>query len=170
MCSATLLLLTLQLWKVLSFTRPIHWSLPLQLVVHHGCKDVPMGITLATMGSSYGNGKEERHMGRGIAVRNQSRELAARASWRQGSATLCRLARRAISMAACARRLVVVVGCGASGAFAAVTAARAGCRVLLLEATAKPLAKVLASGGGRCNVMHDPLQPLTHFLPSYPRG
>ena len=67
-------------------------------------------------------------------------------------------------------RLLVVVGCGASGAFAAIAAARAGCRVLLLEGTSRPLAKVLASGGGRCNVMHDSAQTLPHFLASYPRG
>ena len=51
---------------------------------------------------------------------------------------------------------VVVVGGGASGYFAAITAARRGAETVLVEATRKPLKKVLASGGGRCNVIHDP--------------
>jgi predicted flavoprotein YhiN len=50
---------------------------------------------------------------------------------------------------------VVVVGGGASGMFSAVTAARAGASVLVLESGSQPLRKVRISGGGRCNVMHD---------------
>jgi hypothetical protein len=51
---------------------------------------------------------------------------------------------------------VVVVGGGAAGTFAAIEAARRGSTVLCLEATSRPLKKVSVSGGGRCNVMHDP--------------
>jgi len=66
---------------------------------------------------------------------------------------------------------VVVVGGGASGYFAAVSARRHGAAdVLLIEATRKPLKKVLASGGGRCNVLHDPSLPVADFVERYPRG
>lgn len=66
---------------------------------------------------------------------------------------------------------VVVVGGGAAGYFAAITCAQANpdARVILLEKTRQPLAKVRISGGGRCNVTHacfDPAQLVTH----YPRG
>ncbi|HYP03957.1 MAG TPA: NAD(P)/FAD-dependent oxidoreductase [Cyanobium sp.] len=65
---------------------------------------------------------------------------------------------------------VVVAGGGPAGYMAAVTAAEAGVRgLLLLEATAEPLHKVLISGGGRCNVTHacwDARALVAH----YPRG
>ncbi|KAG8460626.1 hypothetical protein KFE25_011401 [Diacronema lutheri] len=51
---------------------------------------------------------------------------------------------------------VVVVGGGAAGLFASIAAARAGASVLCLESGSQPLRKVRISGGGRCNVMHDP--------------
>ncbi len=47
---------------------------------------------------------------------------------------------------------VIVVGAGAAGLWAAATAARSGCRVLLLEKTSRAGSKVLASGGSRCNL------------------
>jgi predicted Rossmann fold flavoprotein len=65
---------------------------------------------------------------------------------------------------------VVVAGGGAAGFMAAIAAAEAGVRdIVLLEATAEPLHKVLISGGGRCNVTHacwDPRALVAH----YPRG
>ena len=48
---------------------------------------------------------------------------------------------------------VAVVGGGAAGLMAAITAARVGARVLLLETRRAPGAKIRASGGGRCNVL-----------------
>jgi len=48
---------------------------------------------------------------------------------------------------------MVVVGAGAAGLAAALFAARAGARVALLESKARPGAKILISGGGRCNVL-----------------
>ncbi len=65
---------------------------------------------------------------------------------------------------------LVVAGGGPAGYMAAITAAEQGLRcVLLLEATSRPLGKVLISGGGRCNVTHacwDPRALAGH----YPRG
>lgn len=46
---------------------------------------------------------------------------------------------------------VIVIGAGAAGLFCAMTAARRGRRVSVLEAGPKPGAKILISGGGRCN-------------------
>ncbi len=47
---------------------------------------------------------------------------------------------------------VAVVGGGASGMTAAIAAARAGCRVCLLEALPRVGKKLLATGNGRCNI------------------
>ena len=47
---------------------------------------------------------------------------------------------------------LIVIGAGAAGMLAAITAARRGCRVLLLEKQERPGAKLRASGGGRCNI------------------
>src|SRR5438128_1801073 len=47
---------------------------------------------------------------------------------------------------------VVVVGAGAAGLVAAIRAAEAGRRVLLLEKNRKPGVKILMSGGTRCNI------------------
>jgi predicted Rossmann fold flavoprotein len=46
---------------------------------------------------------------------------------------------------------VVVLGAGAAGLMCALTAGRRGRRVLLLEHASKAGAKILISGGGRCN-------------------
>ena len=46
---------------------------------------------------------------------------------------------------------VVIIGAGAAGLMCAAVAARRGKHVLLLEHTKKPGAKILISGGGRCN-------------------
>jgi predicted Rossmann fold flavoprotein len=47
---------------------------------------------------------------------------------------------------------VLVVGGGAAGLMAAITAARRGRRTLLLEKNQRPGLKILISGGGRCNL------------------
>src|SRR3954468_15628942 len=49
---------------------------------------------------------------------------------------------------------VVVVGAGAAGLMAAISAAEGGARVLLLEKNRKPGVKILMSGGTRCNLTH----------------
>jgi len=53
---------------------------------------------------------------------------------------------------------VLIVGAGPAGLTAAIMAARAGASVLVLEGGPKPGRKLLASGGGRCN--------LTNTLPA----
>lgn len=71
---------------------------------------------------------------------------------------------------------VVVVGGGAAGYFSAIHCARELQRemkpfeVVLLEAARSPLSKVLISGGGRCNVMHDPRKGPQIISKGYPRG
>lgn len=47
---------------------------------------------------------------------------------------------------------LIIVGAGAAGLWAAGTAAERGRRVLVVEKTARPGSKVLASGGTRCNL------------------
>ncbi|QCR21780.1 NAD(P)/FAD-dependent oxidoreductase [Pontibacter sp. SGAir0037] len=66
---------------------------------------------------------------------------------------------------------VIIVGGGAAGFFGAIACAEANpkAEVILLEKTSKLLAKVLVSGGGRCNVTHNCLVP-TVFSQHYPRG
>ena len=74
-------------------------------------------------------------------------------------------------------RRVVVVGGGAAGFFSAIQCAahlplalKSTVEVLVLEAGKTTLAKVLVSGGGRCNVMHDPNKGLPAIMKAYPRG
>ncbi len=65
---------------------------------------------------------------------------------------------------------LIVVGGGAAGFMAAITAAEGGvASVLILEATSKPLEKVLMSGGGRCNVTNASWDP-RDLVANYPRG
>src|SRR2546430_732747 len=49
---------------------------------------------------------------------------------------------------------VAVIGAGAAGLMAAIFAGRAGARVIALDAAPRIGAKILISGGGRCNVTH----------------
>ncbi len=64
---------------------------------------------------------------------------------------------------------LIVVGGGAAGFFAAITAAEAGARVTLLERGPQLLSKVRISGGGRCNVTHACFDG-REFATRYPRG
>ena len=58
---------------------------------------------------------------------------------------------------------VLVIGAGASGMMAAITAARAGARVRVLEKQKKPGRKLLLTGNGRCNLSNlDPLLPSSY--------
>ena len=64
--------------------------------------------------------------------------------------------------------MIVVVGAGAAGLMAAIHAARAGGRVLVLERTADGGRKILISGGGRCNVLPVALEPRRFVTDSSP--
>jgi len=63
---------------------------------------------------------------------------------------------------------VVVVGGGPAGLFAAISAAEAGARALVLEHMSSPGRKLLASGGGQCNLTHG--GEIADFLPHYGGG
>ncbi|MBE9210109.1 NAD(P)/FAD-dependent oxidoreductase [Nostoc sp. LEGE 06077] len=66
---------------------------------------------------------------------------------------------------------IVVIGGGAAGFFGAIACANANphARVILIEASRQPLAKVRISGGGRCNVTHACFEA-AGLVPNYPRG
>ncbi len=63
---------------------------------------------------------------------------------------------------------IVVAGGGAAGMMAAITAARAGARVLLLEPNEKVGRKLYITGKGRCNVTNNCSQE--ELLASIPRN
>ncbi|MCE3008374.1 MAG: NAD(P)/FAD-dependent oxidoreductase [Bacteroidetes bacterium] len=66
---------------------------------------------------------------------------------------------------------VCIIGAGAAGLFAALRlkALQPGWEVRVLEQK-EPLAKVRISGGGRCNVTHDPARFRQGLRQLYPRG
>ncbi len=66
---------------------------------------------------------------------------------------------------------VAIIGGGAAGIFGAISAAthNSAAEIVVLEATRRPLAKVLISGGGRCNVTHRCFDS-ADLVKNYPRG
>lgn len=50
------------------------------------------------------------------------------------------------------KKQVIIIGGGASGLLAAITATRAGAKVIILEHMNKPGKKILATGNGKCNL------------------
>ncbi len=62
---------------------------------------------------------------------------------------------------------VAVIGAGAAGLFCAATAAKRGKRVLVLEHGAAPGAKIVISGGGRCNFTNLDIKP-QNFISNNP--
>ncbi|MFA6471081.1 MAG: NAD(P)/FAD-dependent oxidoreductase [Candidatus Latescibacterota bacterium] len=63
---------------------------------------------------------------------------------------------------------IIIVGAGPAGLMAAIEAAHAGAGVLLLEAGPRPGRKLLATGGGRCNLSHD--GTIESFLAGFERS
>lgn len=57
---------------------------------------------------------------------------------------------------------VIIVGAGASGLMAAITAARQGAAVAVLEQMEKPGKKLLVTGNGRCNLRIGKRRKRTH--------
>lgn len=67
-------------------------------------------------------------------------------------------------------RRVVVVGAGAAGMMAAITAARLGADVTLLEKNDRPGKKLRITGKGRCNITNDcGIQEFLSNVPTNPR-
>jgi hypothetical protein len=64
---------------------------------------------------------------------------------------------------------IAVIGGGAGGFFAAIHASGPGIEVTILEKSPKVLSKVKISGGGRCNVTHQPME-ISKLIKNYPRG
>ena len=54
---------------------------------------------------------------------------------------------------------IVVAGAGAAGLVAGIAAAERGSSVVILDSRAKIGAKILAAGGGRCNVTNEYVAP-----------
>jgi len=69
------------------------------------------------------------------------------------------------------RYTIAVAGGGAAGFFGAITCAESipDCKVVILEKSPEPLAKVTISGGGRCNVTNACFEP-ARLVQHYPRG
>lgn len=63
---------------------------------------------------------------------------------------------------------VAVIGAGAAGLLAALSAARAGATVTLIERTRDGGRKILISGGGRCNILPSVAQPDRYVTDSSP--
>lgn len=63
---------------------------------------------------------------------------------------------------------VIILGAGGAGLFCAMTAARRGRRVLVLDHAGKPGEKIRISGGGRCNFTNIHTTP-KNFLSENPR-
>jgi predicted Rossmann fold flavoprotein len=62
----------------------------------------------------------------------------------------------------------IIIGAGAAGLYCAMHAGRRGRRVLVLEHNAEPGAKILISGGGRCNFTNLNANDPTRFLSATP--
>ncbi len=65
------------------------------------------------------------------------------------------------------RRHIVIVGGGAGGLAAAVTAARLGARVTLLERADRVGKKILQTGNGRCNLSNAAVAPAAYNAPDF---
>ena len=57
------------------------------------------------------------------------------------------------------RKKIAIIGAGAAGLMAAITAAQNNADVHLFEQNSKPAKKILASGNGRCNISNTIVEP-----------
>ncbi|MGI6217870.1 MAG: NAD(P)/FAD-dependent oxidoreductase [Coriobacteriales bacterium] len=62
---------------------------------------------------------------------------------------------------------VIVVGAGASGLSAAISAAKLGAEVVVLEGDIKPARRVLRTGNGRCNLTNSMISPGKDWKSAY---
>ena len=102
-------------------------------------------------------------MNRGIAVgadSHHTRIFAARNGLHRGSS-------QGLMFSAMELFDVAILGAGAAGLMCAITAGKRGRRVLLLDHAQKPGAKILISGGGRCNFTNLEVAP-ERFLSGNP--
>ena len=60
-------------------------------------------------------------------------------------------------------RRIAIIGGGAAGLAAAITAARLGARVTIIEHKDRPGKKILATGNGRCNYTNELLAPSCYY-------
>ncbi len=58
---------------------------------------------------------------------------------------------------------IAIIGAGAAGLMAAITASKEGAKVHLYEQNDKPAKKILASGNGRCNISNTQVSPADYF-------
>ncbi|MFC2073747.1 NAD(P)/FAD-dependent oxidoreductase [Campylobacterota bacterium] len=58
---------------------------------------------------------------------------------------------------------IAIIGAGAAGLMAAITASKAGSKVHLYEQNNKPAKKILASGNGRCNISNTKVSSSDYF-------
>ena len=65
---------------------------------------------------------------------------------------------------------VAIIGGGASGLAAALSAARAGASVLVIERDVEAGLPILATGNGRCNVSNARLDPARYLHPEAARA
>jgi len=61
---------------------------------------------------------------------------------------------------------VIVIGAGAAGLMAGITAAQQGASVVVLEQMREPGRKMMITGKGRCNITND--CPINEFIPNLP--
>jgi predicted Rossmann fold flavoprotein len=66
-----------------------------------------------------------------------------------------------------AKQNIIIIGAGPAGLMAAITAAAAGARVTVYEQLPRPGSKILASGGGKCNLSN--VLPVMEFIESFGR-
>ena len=57
----------------------------------------------------------------------------------------------------------IIIGGGASGLMAAITAAEQGAAVTVIEHTARPGKKILSTGNGKCNLTYASREPLLSY-------